>query len=400
MAPRRAQVGFSDGAALRALAALATASWLAGACEAPQELGASAGDPQSQPTPSEPHSTHDQSAQQARAGDRIPSSPRPTDSAPPLARPSTQEAAPPVAPDAIAHRDRAGNPRPFVGMTMPQDAVLDILRQATPTAFRPVGSTSTVFKMTLDAPFAAAFKSATHKRPNGPAAEVAAYRLARCLGLSNVPPAISRRIPLAALRVAFQDQPGHTWDDVSARMLRDEFDNVRGVAIYWIPDMVDLGIDGRAGLTRWGGWLRQGQPLPTASRSVAAHISTMLVFDYLIGNFDRFSGGNARGDVAGEILYLRDHDVAFPGRLGKRVHRRVLERMLRAQRFSRSFYESLVELDRGCFVRELARDPAWDNGKLLDHRSIDGVFERRETAKTHVESLIQLHGEESVLVFP
>lgn len=302
--------------------------------------------------------------------------------------------------DVMSFRDGAGLPRPFIGLRRSQDALIDGLRHLTPTGFRPVGSTSTVFHMKLDGRYDAAFKSKTHDRPNGPAAEVAAYRLSRCLGLNNVPPAVSRRIPETALRAAFENQPGHTWEEISQRMVREHGDLVPGVAIYWIPKMVDLDIDDPAGIARWTGWLTQGEMIQAGSRSLAAHISTMVVFDYLIGNFDRFSGGNARGDEAGTLVFLRDHDVAFAVRLGQRVHKRILSRMLRAERFSASFYQALSELTRACFLAELARDPAWRGGRLLSEARIDGVFERLETAKSHIESLIQLHGRDEVLAFP
>lgn len=290
--------------------------------------------------------------------------------------------------------------RPFVGLEISQDAVLRGLRRFRPTEFIPVGSTSTVFRTALAGPYAAAFKSATRERPRGPMAEVAAYRLARCLGLSNVPPAISRSVPLTTLRAHYRQPKGKPdWHRVESRLLVTPGGGVRGVMIYWIPDLSDLGLDRESDVARWSSWLRQGTG-PAPEPALAAHISTMLVFDYLIGNFDRFSGSNARGKPDRSALYLRDHDVAFPGRLSEPLHRRILDRMLRAERFSRSFYLRLSRLDRACFEMELQKDPAAATGKLLSRRRVDGVFERLQAAKSHIGSLITLHGEAAVLPYP
>jgi len=126
----------------------------------------------------------------------------------------------------------------------------------------------------------------------------------------------------------------------------------------------------------------------------------MLSFDYLIGNGDRFSGGNIKGDPQGRFLFLRDHDLAFPRKLGEPLHRRIANRMLFAERFSRRFFHNLSELTREAFQREIERDPLSVQGPLLDDRQLAGLFDRREALLSHITSLIQLHGEDRVLAFP
>ena len=73
---------------------------------------------------------------------------------------------------------------------------------------------------------------------------------------------------------------------------------VEGAAIYWIPDMHELGLDTKDGAARWARWLGQDGELPSREKykAQAADVSTMVCFDYLIGNWDRFSGANAQGD--------------------------------------------------------------------------------------------------------
>jgi hypothetical protein len=126
----------------------------------------------------------------------------------------------------------------------------------------------------------------------------------------------------------------------------------------------------------------------------------MLCFDYLIGNPDRFSGGNIKGDPQGRFLFFRDHDLAFPRKLSEGVHRRIANRMLWAERFSRGFFHNLRRLTRERFQDELKRDPLSDKGPLLDDRQLAGLFDRREALLSHITSLIQLYGTDRVLTFP
>ena len=172
-----------------------------------------------------------------------------------------------------------------------------------------------------------------------------------------------------------------------------------GAAIYWIPSMHDVGVDGKRNVERGSGWLKQGAEIPVARRGLAASISTMVCFDYLIGNWDRFSGGNARGNDVGTWVYMRDHDLAFPARMNESLHRRVLQPMLRAERFSASFYAAVKALDRQSFAAALEDELDRHPEPLLDTARIDGVMDRRSTLLSHVESLIQLHGRSQVLAF-
>jgi hypothetical protein len=159
-----------------------------------------------------------------------------------------------------------------------------------------------------------------------------------------------------------------------------------------------VGIDTGLGIRQWSEWLTLGGQIPEPARMMMAYLSSMLLFDYLIANWDRFSGGNAKGDASGTVLYLRDHDSAFGQAIQPSVQRRVLDRMLRAERFSRSFYRAL----RGLGVAELeaclAAEPSGE--PLLTRAQLDAVLDRRDTVVSHVASLIELHGADRVLVFP
>jgi hypothetical protein len=210
---------------------------------------------------------------------------------------------------------------------------------------------------------------------------------------------VSRELPAAAIRDALDPESKQSWSELRGRLgVRDE-DAVRGAAIYWIPELTDVGLERRAGLRRMSEWLHADGELPAASRSLAASVSTMMAFDYVIGNFDRWSGGNVQGNAAATIVYVRDHDLAFPARMNEKLHRRLWHDLQRAERFSARFYAALKRLTPGCFEQELARDPGAAAGELLSKRQFAGVFDRREALLSHIESLIAVRGERGVLVF-
>ncbi len=290
--------------------------------------------------------------------------------------------------------------RVFAGTRWREDWILHKLLTLPPSRIAPVGNTSVVFKMTLAAPFDGAFKTATRQRPRGHLAEIAAYRLGRCLGLDNVPPAISRSMRLPTLRAILLPRFAHRWPGLRAKMVIRNGDSVSGVAIYWVPAMRSLGVDKAGEGDLLSRWLTLAADVPADRRGLAASFGTMLAFDYLTGNRDRFSGGNVKADAEASYIYLRDNDMAFPRRLPDHVHRRILQRVLRVERFSRDFFHNLRRLSREQLVRELSSDPGAALHELLNERQKRGLFDRREALLSHITSLILVHGEDRVLAFP
>jgi hypothetical protein len=285
----------------------------------------------------------------------------------------------------------------FAGTDVREDDLLRELAVTPPVGFKPVGSTSTVFRTRFGKTFEAAFKARTRNRPHGPASEVAAYRLGRCLHLDNVPPAVSRRVPISLLRDLLDPKRAASWPEIRERLLPESDDTVRVAAIYWIPVLADVGVDKQAGRRLVGQWLAADGQIPDGRRDLAASLSTMLAFDFLIGNFDRWSGDNVSGDATASFVYLRDHDQAFQLGLGEAVQRQMLSDVVRCERFSRRFYDSLRAFDRGCLERELAQDP--EGFALLGERQIAEILDRREALLSHLEALIGQRGAEQVLVF-
>lgn len=288
----------------------------------------------------------------------------------------------------------------FAGTLLLQDDVLHQLGNARALALRPVGSTSTVFRGVLDAPLKMALKLATRERPHGARAEIAAYRLARLLGLNNVPPALPRRVTKSELYGALEPTSLWQWPDIEWRLLVGGSGYVHGAAIYWIEGMRDLGLEPTRERERVSSWLRFGAEAPPGQQLLASQLSTQFAFDYLIGNWDRWSGGNVQGDASGEHLYMRDNDSAFAPRLSEALQRRLFAPLQETQLYSRRFVLALRDLTRPQFEQALRGGGALGGEIELDPRAIAGLFDRRAALLSHLAALIEQHSEARVLAYP
>jgi hypothetical protein len=268
-------------------------------------------------------------------------------------------------------------------------------------AAKPVGTSSAVFKLDLDGPIDAAFRPESRLNPRGHLAEIAAFRVGRLLGLDSVAPAVPRSLKVDELTRLVRAAHAGEWLALQKDLVpRDG--QLLGAAIYWIPELRELGLDTPEGVARFTHWLSQDGELAgsDAERELAAQVSTMLAFDYLIGNFDRFSGANAQGDASGRHLFLRDHNLAFfePFRLPQ--HQRVMSRLKRAQRFSRSLALALKGLDVDGLSGALADRDDPVGLHVLSSGQIEGLRERRLALLSYIAALIDGYGESNVLTFP
>jgi hypothetical protein len=263
---------------------------------------------------------------------------------------------------------------------------------ARPVRAKSIGHTSYVLKLTLEGGAVAAFKprSKVPVREERYKGEIAAYRLATVLGLSNVPRAIPRSFAaddLRAVRADF-DEKGRVDDD----------GRVRGALIPWIDGYRVLPLEDPRQRARWESWLFDANAtIPDDQRGLAASVSTMLAFDYLTANWDRWSGGNVAQDGAsGQVLFV-DNDGAFyewPAPATLAHQRRQLERVTR---FSRRFVDALRALDS-----EMLRSAIGEEAPgvpLLSARSVAGVQLRRATVLAIVDARVGDAGAGATLTF-
>jgi len=294
----------------------------------------------------------------------------------------------------------AAQEEPFVGATESADSILARLGDQRPRRVRQVGTSSVTLRLDLGDGLESAFKPRTQTHPRGYLAEIAAYRISRALGMDNVPPVIGRRLPRPMLEERFEGAHAEEdWQAIREDIRWDAPGVVRGAAIYWIPRMRASELATARDLSRVAPWLLQSGQVPEERASVARDLSTLIAFDYLIGNWDRWSGGNVSTDESGERLFVRDHNLAFVEPLTTERYERLRGHLERVERFSRDFVRRASELDEARIRLALSEDPESQDRPLLDDAQIAGVLARRRAFLSYVGALVELHGRERVLAW-
>lgn len=260
------------------------------------------------------------------------------------------------------------------------------------------GGSSISFRVDFADGSRAAFKPVQKNPQSVPRKEVAAYRIGRLLGLHQIAPSLMH--PLTREEVLGKLAPDSEW--TRARVENETIFDAEGgrgktvgALMYWIPNVVDLRLDTADGIERWADWLSQGTAIPHDKVGLLSQLSTLLLFDLLQNNSDRFSGGNLLGSPDGRVLYFMDN--AFGFQADPEGHQRCWSYLKRAQKFSRSFFVALHDLDKPRLVAALAQDPS---GPLLNDEELDALLGRRDRALRYLRGLFNQFGEDKVLIFP
>jgi hypothetical protein len=261
---------------------------------------------------------------------------------------------------------------------------------ALPLSGKSVGHTSVVFKLTLEGNLTVAYKPRSAVGDSRYKGEIAAYRLARALGLAdNVPLAMPRSFPADALRAAVSRET------TFAQVVPEPDGTVRGALVPWIKGLEFLPLESSEWMPKWRAWLKDGATIPDDQRALAAQISTVLAFDQMTGNWDRWSGGNVGFDRAKNHLLYMDNDGAFFDPPPAKMMKWPTELFDGADRFSRAFVAALRRLDvPGALGEEAPGVP------LLSARVVAQTEARRKKVLAAIDAKIAQRGEARVLAFP
>jgi hypothetical protein len=288
----------------------------------------------------------------------------------------------------------------------PDDALLAPLGSGPVTRMKiNRGGTSLSLRLDFANGSRCAFKpEQTHLQSN-PRKEIAAFRVDRLLQIGHVQPAKAISVPVADL-VAAADADVRA---ATAQKLADEAiardGELHGVCSWWIPEIKDARL-GMAGLVDqaeamdvWTQELKVGVPIPAQHRAMAEQLSTLVVFDVITDNFDRWSGSNTKASPDQSILYFMDNAIAFSKYT--QGHEMNLAPFRRIQKFSRALIQRLRALDVGAVTAALD-DTGQDAGlgPLLDAEQINAILARRDYVIGYVDRLIAQYGEDAVLAFP
>lgn len=271
---------------------------------------------------------------------------------------------------------------------------------AAPTSGKSVGHTSVVLKLGLTGDLTAAYKPRSKTGSVRFRGEIAAYRLAAAWGLTNVPPADFRAFSATELRSVLDQKAQKTFDE---QVVIETDGTVRGALIPWIPKLEFIPLEKDEQAKRWRPWLGIGTPIATTptgcDAQLAGQIATLVSFDLITANWDRWSGGNI-GVVHGECdrLLFVDNDGAFFDPVPQDLFHRQLAEFNTVKRFSRSFVKALERVSEDDLRAALGEESP---GKpLLPAKTITGILARRKVVLSTVRSAIQQLGEATALSLP
>lgn len=203
--------------------------------------------------------------------------------------------------------------------------------------------------------------------------EVAAYRVSRALGLSRVSPSCVRRFPVAQI----YDAMPPSWRARMDEEMVVRKGEVAAAVIHWITELHGLRLEKK---TYWQPLLKRGAKIAAEDRDRLREISTLLLFDYLILNDDRWSGGNTH-ESEGRMVFL-DQGAAF-GRddygSGHGRRRKLFGLLRRCERFDRDVVRALRTLDLPALQVELAA--------ILTPAEVDDFGERVTEARAYLDRL-------------
>ena len=254
------------------------------------------------------------------------------------------------------------------------------------------GGSSISLRVTFADGSRAAFKPIQTNPQTVPRKEIASYWLNRLLGLNNVPPAIARTLHRDDIFGKLVHESVGYLPRLNTETIFDAEGFTRGEVSYWIPVVVNSNLDAPEKMAEWSRYLTVGESIPQERWSQLQQLSSLLVFDLLQNNSDRFSGGNLLQSPDGKILYYMDNTFGF--QVEPQGHEKCRSVLQRSQKFSRRLVEALRRFDGHALRQALESDP----GVLTDDE-IAAVVARRDIAIKYIDGLIARFGEEKVLVF-
>jgi hypothetical protein len=284
----------------------------------------------------------------------------------------------------------------FLGMS--DELLLDRVRTQPITRFKlNHGGSSLSFRIDFADGSRAAWKPTQTNLQSVPRKEIAAYRLNRLLGLNAVPPAAPRAVSREELFAHLHPESLAALPRIKAETVFGPNGKTIGTASYWIPVIKNSGFDTPEGKKLTQAWLTQGQDIPAESAAMAAQVSTLIVFDFLTSNPDRYSGGNMKMSEDGKQLFFMDNTMSFY--VDGDGYERNREVLFRTQRFSRKLYEALDRVTIPNLNSALAEELGTPY-EILTPAEIAALVSRRQVVQRYIQSMAAQLGERNVFAFP
>ncbi len=286
----------------------------------------------------------------------------------------------------------------------PDDVLLSPIGAARLVRVKPnKGGTSLSLRLEFENGARAAFKPEQINLQSDPRREVAAYRIDRMLGIGHVPPAKAIKFALADV-IAAADPDYRTY---TAKRITEEAiargTELRGVASWWIPEIRDakferMLVDSPEGMQAWAAQLQAGVPIAAEDRAILAQLATLVLFDVIIDNADRWSGWNTKASTDLRTLYFMDNTLSFSK--FSHGHDNNLKPLYRIQVFPRGLVAKIRAMTLESVKATLAADDGAGLAPLLEPDEVRAIIQRRDNIIKYVDRLIAQFGEDAVLALP
>ena len=294
----------------------------------------------------------------------------------------------------------------------------------------PLGGGSTItLKVVKDGKPFAAFKPLQTRRQSNYRAEIAAWRLCELLQCDfqvpwNRPIKIERNVFNKLYNRSKSKKRELYRKELKDLIWTKEGKNsyVYGTLKDWVPDFTRFPIEFTS---FWKGWVSQAkyiedypelsvamQPLSKrkntaklytelmaqspnlTTEALASQVSQVLTFDYLIGNWDRFSGvpdwWGVNCQFKDNHIVSIDNGAAFPAYSNDKVY----ERFMMTERFSEHFIHALRTMNK-----EKTLEFLFPDATKFEKSSFDQFWKQRSAVLSRVDALCEKYGTEHVLSF-
>lgn len=300
-------------------------------------------------------------------------------SAPPTPQSPPPTAAPP-SPPAATPTSAAAGVRMFRGR--PED---DLLHEMATRPVRRVierfNSSTLVFHCDLGDGYEIAFKPARQGERDWWVHELAGYELARALGIEGrVPPAVYRQVPVGALDGFLRD----------ANLEVERNGMVEGAAIVWMPVLRRTNLHTADARAEWNPWLDPRQSIPPERLTRATQIASLIVFDYLQANFDRWNSANVPQDERDDLVF-RDNNRAWYMQNLRRTERGGIDGIRRIP----ASLLAAVERTPG---EVLARRTVASDFRILRDNQVREYEVRRRALLARVNEAVEEYGRDRVVI--
>ena len=290
------------------------------------------------------------------------------------------------------------------------------------------GGSTLVYRLIKDKTTIAAYKPFQKRFQSNYRSEIAAYRLCPVMKCGfDVPvnlPVVFEFQEFSRLYARNASNPKAEFTEIIPTPNGDGSHRVDGTFKQWIPEYADFPIELKS---LWRAWLNPGttredlqrpasEIVPEVAKKhelgarfadklaphlenltkyeLARQISNLIVFDFLVNNWDRFSGVPKLYGINCQIVHGRLMSIDNGAAFAKTPNSKPRQHLEQIQRFSRLTYDAIRAFDKESLTKALFPSPS-----PMELEKIDTFWALRDAYLNYVEQCIEKNGEDETFFF-